>query len=67
MIHLDVNLKSTCLSNNKSLDWTELKACANNTVTITKVIIFLYNRVENSVGKGENAGDHHFFLFPQCL
>ena len=23
--------------------------------------------VENIVGKGENAGYQHFFLFPQCL
>ena len=22
---------------------------------------------ENIVGKGENAGDQHFLLFPQCL
>ena len=23
--------------------------------------------VENSVGKGENAGYQHFLLFPQCF
>ena len=23
--------------------------------------------VENVVGKGENAGDQHFLLFPQCF
>ena len=22
---------------------------------------------ENTVGKGENAGDQHFLLFPQCF
>ena len=22
---------------------------------------------ENIVGKGENAGNHHFLLFPQCF
>ena len=24
-------------------------------------------RVENTVGKGENAGNQHFLLFPQCF
>ena len=27
----------------------------------------LYDRVENIVGKGENAGSQHFLPFPQCL
>ena len=31
------------------------------------MIIFVFNRVENIVGKGENAGDQHFLLFPQCF
>ena len=29
--------------------------------------ISLFDRVENTVGKGENAGYHHFLLFPQCF
>ena len=29
--------------------------------------IFLLSRVENIVGKGENAGYQHFLLFQQCL
>ena len=29
--------------------------------------ISLYDRVENTVGKGENAGYQHFLLFPQCF
>ena len=28
---------------------------------------FSSNRVENIVGKGENAGYQHFLLFPQCF
>ena len=28
-------------------------------------MIFVYDRVENIVGKGENAGYQHFLLFPQ--
>ena len=27
----------------------------------------LYDRVENIVGKGENAGYQHFLLFQQCF
>ena len=28
---------------------------------------FILERVENTVGKGENAGYQHFLLFPQCF
>ena len=31
------------------------------------MMISLYDRVENIVGKGENAGYQHFLLFPQCF
>ena len=29
--------------------------------------ISLYDRVENTVGKGENGGYQHFLLFSQCF
>ena len=29
--------------------------------------IFLFDRVENIVGKGENAGYQHFLFFAQCF
>ena len=29
--------------------------------------IFLFDRVENNVEQGENAGYQHFLLFPQCF
>ena len=28
---------------------------------------FVFDRAENIVGKGENAGYQHFLLFPQCF
>ena len=28
-------------------------------------MIFVFDRVDNIVGKGENAGYQHFLLFPQ--
>ena len=30
-------------------------------------MVFVFDRVENIVGKGENAGYQHFLLFPQCF
>ena len=47
-------------------DWIKFKAFADNNLNIAKIIIsfFLY-RVENIVGKGENAGNWHFLLYPQ--
>ena len=31
------------------------------------MIISVFDRVENFVGKGENAGYQHFLLFKQCF
>ena len=30
-------------------------------------MISVDDRLDNIVGKGENAGNHHFLLFPQCF
>ena len=30
-------------------------------------MISVFDKVENIVGKGENAGYQHFLLFPQCF
>ena len=31
------------------------------------MVIFLFDRVENIVGKGENARYQHVLLFPKCF
>ena len=31
------------------------------------MIIHAFDRVENVVGKGENAGYQHFFFYSQCF
>ena len=31
------------------------------------MMTFLYDRVENIVGKGKNAGYQHFLVFTQCF
>ena len=37
------------------------------TTKLTEKLKFVLGRVENIVGKGENAGYKHFLLFPQCF
>ena len=46
---------------------TKLKAFADDEINIAKLMIHVFDRVENIVGKGENAGHQHFLLFPQCF
>ena len=45
----------------KILDQTKLKAFADNKLNVTKVIISVFDRVENIVGKGEIACTSNFF------
>ena len=53
--------------NNKIFDWTKLKAFADDKIDFDKIMISVYDREENIVGKGENAGNQHFLLFPECF
>ena len=62
---LDYVVKS--LPNDKFLDSTNFKAFADDKSNVGKIIISLLDRVENIVGKGENAGYQHFLLFPHCF
>ena len=55
------------LQNKKTLAWSKLKAFAEDKIDIVKMMITLLSRVENTVGKGENADYQHFLLFPQCF
>ena len=54
------------LLNDKIFDMTKLKAFADDKVNVAKMMISVFDRLENIVGKGENAGYQHF-LFPQCF
>ena len=51
--------------NDKILAITELKASTDNKLNVAKIIISHFDSVENKVGKGENAENQHFLLFPQ--
>ena len=62
---LQIILSFNTLPSDKILDWPKSKAFADIT-KILKKVIFVFDTVENIVGKGENAGYQHFLLFPQC-
>ena len=47
------------------LNWSKFKAFADDKINVTEKLKLVLKRVENVVGKGENAGYQHFFLlFP---
>ena len=47
----------------KVLDWSKLKHFADEKIYVTEKMEFVLEMVENIVGKGENAGYHHFLVF----
>ena len=49
------------LTNSNNLNSTKFKAFADNKLNVAKMMISLFDRVENIVGKGENAGYHIVF------
>ena len=53
--------------NDNVFNRTKLKAIADNKLNIAKMTDSVFDRKENNVGKGENAGYQHFLLFPQCF
>ena len=56
--------KINSLPNQKILDWSELKAFAEDKICVTQILNFFLRRVENIVGKEENVDYKHFLLFP---
>ena len=55
------------LPNNKIYGLSKSKALADDKINVSEKLKFDLGRVENIVGKGENAGYQHFLLFPQCF
>ena len=55
------------MPDNTILALSKLKAFADNNFILAKMVQLLSERIENIVGKGENAGNQHFLLFPQCF
>ena len=49
------------------MGWAKFKPFAGDKLNAAKMMIFPLDGVENIVGKGENAVNQHFLLFPQCF
>ena len=62
LMHL-CNVWFNSLSNDKILDLSKLKAFADDKVNAANMTSYIFDRKENIVGKGEIAGDQHFFLY----
>ena len=50
--------------NKRNLARTKLKAFADDMFNVARLMIFVFDRVENIVGKGENADLSAFSPFP---
>ena len=59
--------KLSSLPNDKMLDQFKLETFADGKKKVTEKLKIVWGRVENIVGKQENAGYQHFLLFPQCF
>ena len=49
------------------MDVTKLKIFADDNLNLPQMIMSVFDREENFVETGENAGYQHFLLFPQCF
>ena len=65
-ISLLVKKKIKPLPRKKIVEVTKLKASADDKLNV-KITIYFFDRKENTVGKGENAGYQHFFLCPHSF
>ena len=64
---LNIMFSVNPLPDDKILNLSKLKAFAGEKINVSEKLKYPYGRVENIVGKGENAGYQHFLLFPQCF
>ena len=55
------------LTNDKILDWSILKAFADDKTNLNETSQLVLQRVENIVRKGEYVGKQHFLLFSHCF
>ena len=62
-----MELVSNSLPNDKILVWSKLEASADDKINVTEKLKFVSGRVENIMGKGENAGYQHFLLSQQLF
>ena len=55
------------LPNDKILDQTKLKACADDKINVTQKLQFVIESVKTSWEKGKMLVTSIFLLFPQCF
>ena len=55
------------LPDDKILGLPKLKAFADEKLNVTQDMKVVFHRIENIVGKEENAGYQHFLLFSRCF
>ena len=55
------------LPNDILLDFSKLKAFAEEKINVRENLKFVLGGMENIVEKGENAGYQHFLVFQQCF
>ena len=65
--YIDQFPETNSILNDKILDWSKLKAFADDIRNVTEKLNFDLGRIENIVGKGENAGYQHFLPFPKSF
>ena len=55
------------LPDDKIVDLSKLKAIADDHLNVGHMMKFVLDRMKkkNIAGKGENADNHHFLIFPQ--
>ena len=53
------------LPDDKILGFPKLKAFEDDKLNVTQNIKIMFHRIQNIVGKEENASYQHFLLFPQ--
>ena len=53
------------LPSDKFLNLSKVKASGDDKINVTEKLKFVFARVEIIVGKGENAGNQHFLVFPR--
>ena len=64
------NILGRCINSSPNdiiLDWSKFKAFADDKINLNEKFKFVFGRIENMVGKRDNAGYQHFLIFPQCF
>ena len=66
-INMTKSVGLTFYQNNKTVNESTMKLFAEGKINMSEKLKFVMERVENIVGKGENAGYQHFLLLAQCF